>query len=304
MKFLKFLLMGLFALLMGSCVYTELNDCLSKNTDLEKTNQTLITANNNLLVLNIKLIKVNDSTVLVYNELNNNYVILQDININLTTTVNNLNSRILKLVNENDSLNIENNSLAFMFSDCQSYIAFIETILSDSTRYHIIDSVIYTLDTLPTYYLDTTLIITDTITILFYDSLIQCKPVYQAICNKDSTYSSFYKIPEEYFPTFRLRAANSWFKYGAGVMFEGWNNIKNYSKISMPDSSAYLEVTVYDSTFNNIIYHNKYSIPAIDSSAIYKLKWNSDNWVLPYDGFYYMGQFMYENRKKYNQSNV
>jgi hypothetical protein len=325
MKFFKLLFLGLLTILLSSCPSTDITDCLNKNTELEKTNQALTTANDNLKSLNVKLVKVNDSTILVLNEINNKYIILQGKNSDLTSTINNLNVKILKLLNENDSLKSETNSLSLMFSDCQSYVEFLKSTLSDSTQYNIIDSVIYVrdtlptlyldtvpvlylrtepvlyLDTLPTFYLDTTLVITDTLLVPYYDSAIQCYVVYQAICNRDSTYSSFYKIPEEYFPTFRLRAANSWFQYGAGTVFEGWNNIKNYSKIPMPDSSAYLEMSVYDSTFNNVIYHNKYNIPAIDSSATYKLNWNSGEWVLPYDGFYYMGQFMYENRKKYNQ---
>lgn len=341
MKFLKIIFLGLLTLLLSSCPSTDITDCLNKNTELEKTNQALTTANDNLKALNIKLVKVNDSTILVYNDLNNKYIILQGKNSDLTTTINNLNNKVLNLLNENDSLKTDIVSLSTMFSDCQSYVSFLETTLSDSTRYNIIDSVIYIrdtlpilyldtlpvlylrtepvlyldtlpilylrtepvlyLDTIPTLYLDSTLVITDTIIVPYFDSILQCYIVHQAICNRDSTYSSYYKIPEEYFPTFRLRAANSWFQYGEGTKFEGWNNIKNYSKIPMADSSAYMEINVYDSTFNNIIYNNKYNIPAIDSSSIYKLKWNSGNWVFPYDGFYYMGMFTYENRAKYNQ---
>jgi hypothetical protein len=325
MKFFKILFLGLLTILLSSCPSTDITDCLNKNTELEKTNQALTNANNNLSTLNVKLVRVNDSTILVLNELNNKYILLQGKNSDLTYTINNLNSRVLELLNENDSLNSEINSLSLMFSDCQSYIVFLESTLSDSTRYNIIDSIVYIrdtlptlyldtvpvlylrtepilyLDTIPTLYLDTTLVITDTILVPYYDSVIQCYIIYQATCNKDSIYSSFYKIPEEFFPTFRLRAANSWFQYGKDIMFEGWNKIKNYSKIPMPDSSAYLEMTVYDSTFNNVLYHNKYDIPAIDSSETLKLNWNSGSWVFPYDGFYYMGQFIYENRSKYNQ---
>jgi len=156
----------------------------------------------------------------------------------------------------------------------------------DSTIFNFKDSIVFVRDTLPTYYLDS---------MPFYhtDTIIDTTVVSITAYKKDSSIMRFY-YEKDIDANYKLGTSVSWFQYGLNIRMDGWDKLWNNSSREMDsDTSVYMEIIIYDSTFVNELYTDKIFIPKIVPSTMYKLEWNSGDWVFPYLGEFYISKIIY-----------
>ncbi len=118
---------------------------------------------------------------------------------------------------------------------------------------------------------------------------------YSYILPNDSTVFNFWYSSEVSAP-YQTRSSVGNLEFDQYYSIKGYERMYNKSSYKLAAGAAYLEVILYDSTFNKVLFTKQFPLTEMLPKTEYKFDWNTGSYTLPYVGKYYMSKVLYEKK--------
>jgi hypothetical protein len=118
---------------------------------------------------------------------------------------------------------------------------------------------------------------------------------YSYIIKTDSTVFNFWYSSDASAP-YQTRTSVGSLEFDQYYTIKGFERMFNKSSYTLEAGAGYLEVILYDSTFNKVLYTKQFDLVEMLPKTEYQFNWNTNEFTLPYVGKYYMSKVLYEKK--------